>query len=152
MKAINLSGQEFGRLTVERPDGRAKSGEIRWRCRCRCGTVVTVASSDLRRPKGGTISCGCHRAERAQADAKAGALVRAKRARKQAEARAQAERQAARGQVFLEFEGRRQHVMAWARELAAELNRGVGTMVHHLRYWGRSPAEIRALVRGKDER
>jgi hypothetical protein len=52
-----LTGQTFGRLTaVERAENTA-DGRARWRCRCLCGTVKTVAASEL--TKGGTRSCGC---------------------------------------------------------------------------------------------
>jgi len=58
--AIDLRGQQFGRLTVlERapPEGR----NARWRVRCECGDERTVRSFSLR--SGETRSCGCLQAE-----------------------------------------------------------------------------------------
>lgn len=61
MKAIDLTGQKFGRLTVlERAEN--KNGYVRWKCRCDCGNEKIVMSYQLR--KGGTQSCGCLQKER----------------------------------------------------------------------------------------
>jgi hypothetical protein len=54
MSIINLTGQQFGRLTVLRR-GRHKRY---WRCRCACGVIKEVRSDALR-TDGGTRSCGC---------------------------------------------------------------------------------------------
>lgn len=56
--AIDLSGQRFGRLTVEAKVKReAGQSNARWRCVCDCGGVVIRPSNALR---GGTAtSCGC---------------------------------------------------------------------------------------------
>ncbi len=52
----NLIGRRFGKLVVERL-AEPKSGRRRWSCRCDCGNVVPVFSTNLlRRPNG---SCGC---------------------------------------------------------------------------------------------
>ena len=57
-KAIDLTGQRFGRLTVlYRDDSFAKDGHACWICQCDCGALVPVRSSLLR--QGGTRSCGC---------------------------------------------------------------------------------------------
>lgn len=62
--AINLVGQQFGRLTVESlSDQRDKSGEVYYECACGCGARTTVRSAVLRR--GFTRSCGCLRSEMA---------------------------------------------------------------------------------------
>lgn len=56
MRAINLIGRKFGRLTVleraQMPSRRAK-----WRCICSCGTVTIALSSSLN--SGHKRSCGC---------------------------------------------------------------------------------------------
>lgn len=55
-KAIDLSGQIFGRLEVI---GRLKipTKNIRWVCKCDCGNIKYVFSGDLK--EGNTQSCGC---------------------------------------------------------------------------------------------
>jgi len=54
----DLTGQKFGRLTViEKTTKRSLRGEIIWRCRCKCGNITEVRSSNLLR--GYTKSCGC---------------------------------------------------------------------------------------------
>lgn len=54
-KYIDLTGQQFGRLTAlyRVPDTRP----TKWHCRCECGKEVDVNASNLRR--GLTKSCGC---------------------------------------------------------------------------------------------
>lgn len=47
---INQTGKAFGQLTVIRYLGKQL-----WECRCKCGLVKSVSSSNLRRTK----SCGC---------------------------------------------------------------------------------------------
>jgi hypothetical protein len=59
---IDLTGQQFGRLTVLSDAGRAKSRGVIWNCLCTCGAHVTVTSRELL--QGDTRSCGCFRAER----------------------------------------------------------------------------------------
>ena len=55
----DLSGQQFGLLTVlDRVDG---SKPVRWRCRCTCGKTIEALSSNLLR--GLSTSCGCKRAK-----------------------------------------------------------------------------------------
>lgn len=47
-------------LTVLSPsDKRNKSGNKQWKCRCQCGNIVDVTTSNLR--SGNTKSCGCYR-------------------------------------------------------------------------------------------
>jgi len=56
MRMIDVSGEVFGRLTVVGES--AKRGRVRRiDCVCKCGTLVTVDLSNLRR--GFTQSCGC---------------------------------------------------------------------------------------------
>lgn len=53
----DLTGQNFGRLTViSRSNSHSKRGAV-WNCKCECGTNVEVVSSDL--VNGNTKSCGC---------------------------------------------------------------------------------------------
>lgn len=57
-KAIDLTGQSFGQLTVL---SRAENNGIAvmWNCVCSCGTVKSVSAGNL--TKGSTVSCGCYR-------------------------------------------------------------------------------------------
>jgi hypothetical protein len=56
-KAMEISGQVFGRLTVIRLDHVASNGRYHWVCRCECGDVAIYRADALRR---GTVkSCGC---------------------------------------------------------------------------------------------
>lgn len=56
------SGMRIGRLTLIEEAGLARSGNMRWRCRCSCGKEVVVFASSLR--NGNTLSCGCYRKKR----------------------------------------------------------------------------------------
>lgn len=60
-KFIDLTGQKFSRLTVEKYVGKNKRGRSLWLCRCDCNKEVTVNSSDLK--TGNTKSCGCFKKE-----------------------------------------------------------------------------------------
>lgn len=53
------AGAVFNRLTVIGRDW--ERARVHWICRCRCGSEVSVQSTDLR--SGHTKSCGCHRAD-----------------------------------------------------------------------------------------
>lgn len=55
MKVIDLTGQKFGRLTVEARAVGAR--ESSWLCRCECGNQVTVRAGNLK--SGNSKSCGC---------------------------------------------------------------------------------------------
>lgn len=58
--AKNLTGKTIGKWTVLRLD--ENSDEVRWICRCECGTVRSVARKSL--TSGRTLSCGeCTRPE-----------------------------------------------------------------------------------------
>lgn len=61
MKLIEMQGRRFGRLTVLSRGPQANK-DIKWLCRCECGTEKLVHGTALRRQM--TISCGCHRKER----------------------------------------------------------------------------------------
>lgn len=60
----DLSGQQFGRLTVLR-ETKTDKAHRHWLCRCECGTEITVGHPALKR--GATQSCGCLRRESAAA-------------------------------------------------------------------------------------
>ena len=60
-KFIDLTGQRFGRLTVIERDFSRKDEctSAYWLCKCDCGNITSVSSSNLRR--GNVKSCGCLR-------------------------------------------------------------------------------------------
>ena len=59
---LNLSGQQFGRLTAIRPlTKRNSQNHIMWLCQCQCGKKASVSGADLQSLK--TRSCGCYRRE-----------------------------------------------------------------------------------------
>lgn len=61
-KAIDLTGQQFGRLTVQYPiEERSYKGSLVWRCKCSCGNQVNAPSDALL--SGHYVSCGCQRRE-----------------------------------------------------------------------------------------
>lgn len=61
MRLIDLTGRQYGRLTVvQRGENRLRSdGRYipSWVCRCECGRTVSVLGASLR--SGNTKSCGC---------------------------------------------------------------------------------------------
>lgn len=59
-RRIDLTGQRFGRLVVQRQAPPRR--ETMWWCLCDCGNEVQVVASNLRRAD--TVSCGCYRADR----------------------------------------------------------------------------------------
>ena len=67
-KPLDLTGQQFGRLTVD--DFAGTMGDTRsnrkryWYCTCECGNETLVSTGDLR--AGRTQSCGCLNAEAAR--------------------------------------------------------------------------------------
>lgn len=61
MRAIDLCGVKFGRLTVVERGPNNQYGRTRWRCSCDCGASIVAAGAELRR--GETMSCGCLRRE-----------------------------------------------------------------------------------------
>jgi len=57
-KAENISGQVFGRLTVQYPtEKRDKKGSVMWHCTCSCGGSILVQGYRLVAHK--VKSCGC---------------------------------------------------------------------------------------------
>ena len=55
----DLSGQKFGKLTAIRYviKTRGKKRRGKWECRCSCGKIVDVLTSNLN--SGNSTSCGC---------------------------------------------------------------------------------------------
>ncbi len=60
-KSKDLTGKQFGRLTVVGYFGVRSNRQCLWRCRCSCGKRVDVLSGNLL--SGNTKSCGCLRAD-----------------------------------------------------------------------------------------
>ena len=59
-RALDLTGQRFGRLTAVRKTDERRGTSIVWECKCDCGNIVYAAGGNLR--KGNVTSCGCTRA------------------------------------------------------------------------------------------
>lgn len=68
---IDLTGQQFGRLTAEEYSSTNERRKCLWSCVCVCGNHVVVAGVDLR--SGNTQSCGCLARDRAAAMGRASA-------------------------------------------------------------------------------
>lgn len=58
----DLTGQNFGQLTVLEYTGSDKSRSAIWKCVCDCGNIVNAKGSELCR--GRITSCGCFRIQR----------------------------------------------------------------------------------------
>ncbi len=56
-RAVDVSGQRFGRLTALEPTDRRVNDNVVWRCRCDCGQEAEVPYASL--VSGNTKSCGC---------------------------------------------------------------------------------------------
>lgn len=54
---INETGKRYGKLTVLELDTEKSSKNAFWKCKCDCGTLLTVEGTKLR--SGHTQSCGC---------------------------------------------------------------------------------------------
>lgn len=63
-RAINMTGQRFGRLVVVSRAPSDGAGRARWHCRCDCGAVVAYLRAVLM--AGDAKSCGCLRREQAR--------------------------------------------------------------------------------------
>lgn len=61
-RAVDISGQRFGRLTAVECVGKKEQAGYLWRCVCDCGNEVAALTRDLR--SGNTRSCGCWRNEK----------------------------------------------------------------------------------------
>jgi len=68
-KAIDLTGQRFGRLLVRERKGCTRKGDIQWSCDCDCGQTTIAIGWRLRNGK--HLSCGCLRDELMRARAAA---------------------------------------------------------------------------------
>ncbi len=62
MRAVNLSGIQFGRWTVLHRSAKSKRKTNYWRARCNCGREKIVSGSHL--TTGASKSCGCVTVER----------------------------------------------------------------------------------------
>lgn len=60
-KRLDLTGKQFGRLTVVSFGWTAENRTSYWNCVCSCGQETVVAKCSL--TLGRTISCGCYQAE-----------------------------------------------------------------------------------------
>lgn len=79
MNLINLTGKKFGRLkAIKRIFPNKKHNQVKWLCKCDCGTEKIVDGHHLRR--GSAISCGCYRREVGGLNAKLGFGIAAMRA------------------------------------------------------------------------
>jgi hypothetical protein len=65
MRALDIAGQNFGRLTVISRVGSNAHKQALWRCVCICGGAATTTSAKL--VGGHTQSCGCIKADRMRA-------------------------------------------------------------------------------------
>ena len=61
IRAIDETGNTYGYLRVESRVGNGRKGQIRWRCKCKCGKYTSVRGANLR--QGLTKSCGCLKKE-----------------------------------------------------------------------------------------
>lgn len=59
---MNIEGQKFGRLFVEKFVGISNTRQSLWQCKCDCGKITTVRGKHLR--NGQIVSCGCYRLQR----------------------------------------------------------------------------------------
>ena len=60
-KKRDLTGQQFGRLTVVNETDKRQNGSVVWHCQCICGKTVDVIGPSL--TAGRTRSCGCLKQE-----------------------------------------------------------------------------------------
>lgn len=56
-KAMDLTGEKFGKLTVINREKNSRHGKTQWLCECECGGTAIVGGSDLK--SGKSASCGC---------------------------------------------------------------------------------------------
>ena len=66
MKAIDLTGQRFGKFTVIERTENGNRGQVRYMCRCECGTIVIKDAGDIVKNirNGVQSSCGCFDSKR----------------------------------------------------------------------------------------
>ena len=58
----DITGMKFGKLTVLQRTGTTNNGRALWLCKCDCGNITYVTSSNLKNNK--TNSCGCYKKEK----------------------------------------------------------------------------------------
>lgn len=63
-KAVDMSGQKVGMLTVISRAENTKSNKAQWLCKCDCGNYTIVSRRHLKDYS--TVSCGCYRSELAK--------------------------------------------------------------------------------------
>lgn len=61
MKKLDLLNQRFGKLVVVAPS-KPKNNETMWECKCDCGNITIVSTSNLRANR--ILSCGCLKLQR----------------------------------------------------------------------------------------
>lgn len=59
MKLIDLTGEQFGKLTVIARDLERKNKGTYWICKCECGNLISARKDQLTRSKNPKQSCGC---------------------------------------------------------------------------------------------
>lgn len=62
MRAIDLTGEKYGRMTVVGKVGKTRRGISLWDCTCECGARKIVRGDHLR--EGRVVSCGCFTREK----------------------------------------------------------------------------------------
>lgn len=60
-KLIDLTGKQFGRLSVIKRSANGKNGQAYWQCVCACGNTTIVRGTHL--TSGKVSSCGCYSQE-----------------------------------------------------------------------------------------
>ena len=61
-KAMDITGQRFGKLTAIRPTDQRRDKGVVWECKCDCGNTTYVKAGALR--SGNTTSCGCEKGKK----------------------------------------------------------------------------------------
>lgn len=64
MKALELTGQHFGELTVIKRVASSRNGRSQWLCSCSCGSETIKLGKHLTRSKQPIRSCGCKQIKR----------------------------------------------------------------------------------------
>lgn len=59
---IDMTGERFGKVTVQKIAGRTKGKAILWQCKCDCGKIIYETRGNLL--SGNVKSCGCERVRR----------------------------------------------------------------------------------------
>lgn len=74
MKALDLRGQQFGRLTaLTLSSKKTNSRGLIWECLCQCGTFCNISATHL--VSGHTQSCGCLHIERMTTHGQSGKMT-----------------------------------------------------------------------------